>query len=177
MKSNNGEAMKKIISIAVAVAFALSVTPTATAAEKNPYGTSIVDPAGPNEIIFTVSKGTRKTEFTETRLLKMKSSVISIYEPFIKKRQTFTVVPMKNFFALVGISGNDKVITTALNDYKYANTASKFIAANAYIAIKRGGQLIPYDQGGPIRLVFGDKSKWAKQLDAWNWSLSSISVK
>lgn len=169
--------MKKVITIAVAVAFAISLTPTATASDKNPYGTSTVDPAGPNEIIFTVSKGSKKVDFTETRLLKMKSTVISIYEPFIKKRQTFTVVPMKNFFVLVGITGNDKVITTALNDYIYTNTASKFIAANAYIAIKRDGQPIPYDQGGPIRLVFSDKSKWAKQLDAWNWSLSSISVK
>jgi hypothetical protein len=169
--------MKKIVTIAVAVAFAISLTPSATAADKNPYGTSTVDPAGPNEIIFTIYKGSRKADFTVAKLLKMKSTVISIYEPFIKKRQRFTVIPMKNFFSLAGISGNDKVITTALNDYTYTNTAARFIAADAYIAIKRDGQPIPYDQGGPIRLVFGDKSKWAKQLDAWNWSLASISVK
>jgi hypothetical protein len=169
--------MKKIVTIAVAIAFAISLTPSATAADKNPYGTSTVDPAGPNEIIFTIYKGSRKADFTVAKLLKMKSTVISIYEPFIKKRQRFTVIPVKNFFSLAGISGNDKVITTALNDYTYTNTAARFIAADAYIAIKRDGQPIPYDQGGPIRLVFGDKSKWAKQLDAWNWSLASISVK
>ena len=155
----------------------LSAYPVATAADANPYGTSNVDPAGPNEIIFTVSKGTRKSEFTEGRLLKLKSSVISIYEPFVKKRQTFTVVPIKNFFAMVGISSNDNVITRAINDYSYANTAAKFVSANAYIAIKRNGKPIPYDQGGPLRLVFDDKSKWSKELDAWNWSLASISVK
>jgi hypothetical protein len=169
--------MKRNIAIAVVVASAITLTPSAVAADKNPYGTSVVDPAGPNEIIFSVSKGSREADFTATRLLKMKSSVISIYEPFIKKRQKFTVIPIKNFFVLAGISGNDKVVTTALNDYSYTNTASKFIAANAYIAIKRDGQPIPYDQGGPIRLVFADQSKWAKQLDAWNWSLASISVK
>ena len=107
----------------------------------------------------------------------MKSETISIYEPFLKKRQSFTVIPIKNFFILAGISGNDKVETKALNDYIYANTAAKFIAAKAYIAIKRGGVPIAYDQGGPIRIVFADNSKWAKELDAWNWSLSSISVK
>lgn len=169
--------MKRNIAIAVVIASAITLTPSAVAADKNPYGTSEVDPAGPNEIIFSVSKGARKADFTTARLLKMKSSVISIYEPFIKKRQKFTVVPIKNFFLLAGISGNNKVVTTALNDYSYTNTASKFIAANAYIAIKRDGQPIPYDQGGPIRLVFADQSKWAKQLDAWNWSLASISVK
>lgn len=167
----------KAISTAVAVAIAITLAPASVAAEKNPYGTSTVDPAGPNEVIFVVSKGNRKADFTVTRLAKMKSTVISIYEPFVKKRQTFTVVPMKNFFALAGISGNDKVNTIAINDYSYSNTAARFVAANAYIAIKLNGAPIPYDQGGPLRIVFDDKSKWAKQLDAWNWSLASITVK
>lgn len=169
--------MKKLITTALVVAITFAFVPATIAAEKNPYGTSTVDPAGPNEIIFSVSKGSRKADFTVSRLLKMKSTTITIYEPFVKKRQTFTVIPMKNFFALVGIAGNDKVVTTALNDYIYANSAAKFNAANAYIAIKRDGSPIPYDQGGPIRLVFSDQSKWAKFLDAWNWSLVSISVK
>ena len=84
---------------------------------------------------------------------------------------------MKAFFNLVGISGKDKVATKALNDYIYTNTAANFLAANAYIAIKRDGVAIPYDQGGPIRIIFANDSKWASNLDAWNWSLSSISVK
>ncbi len=169
--------MKKVISIAIAVALTTIPTYTAFAAEKNPYGTSTVDPAGPNEIIFTVSKGNKKAEFAYARIQKMKSKTISIYEPFLKKRQTFTVVPLKNFFALVGIIGQDKVMTVALNDYIYTNTAAQFISAGAYIAIKRNGVDIPYDQGGPLRLVFADDSRWAKNLDAWNWSLAAIRVK
>jgi hypothetical protein len=156
----------------------LTSTPAGYAAStKNPYGTNSVDPAGPNEIIFTISKGKNKSEFAFPRLDKMKSSVISIYEPFIKKRQRFTVIPIKSFFDLVGISGKDKVSTKALNDYIYTNTAANFLNAKAYIAIKRDGVEIPYDQGGPIRIIFADDSSWAKNLDAWNWSLVSISVK
>ena len=170
--------MKKFIAVGVTVLVALSVVPAATAAETtNPYGTSTVDPAGPNEVIFTISKGSKKVQFTSAKINKLKSSTITIYEPFLKKRQTFTVVTMKSLFALVGISGKDKVATRALNDYVYSNTASKFLAANGYVAIKRNGVDIPYDQGGPIRLVFADNSAWAKNLDAWNWSLSSIAVK
>lgn len=169
--------MKKLLILAIALSLTSASAYTSNAVESNPYGISTVDPAGPNEIIFTVSKGSKKTSFAYPRLLKMKSSTISIYEPFLKKRQTFTVIPMKNFFALVGISGNDKVSTVALNDYIYSNTASQFISAGAYIAIKRNGVDIPYDQGGPIRLIFSDKSKWAKNLDAWNWSLAAIRVK
>lgn len=170
--------MKKLSALVIASAVVLAITPSALAVENsNPYGTSTVDPAGPNEVILTVSKGSKKVLFTTTKLNKVKGSVISIYEPFIKKRQSFTVIPIKTFFSMVGISGNDKVLTKALNDYIYTNTAAKFLSANAYIAIKRNGVDIPYDQGGPIRLVFADDSKWAKNLDAWNWSLDAISVK
>ena len=169
--------MKKTISIALLFSLAVVSPLTAIAAEKNPYGTSTVDPAGPTEVIFTVSKGDKKVEFASARIQKMKSKTISIYEPFLKKRQKFTVIPLKNFFALVGISNQDKVMTIALNDYIYTNTAAQFIAAGAYIAIKRDGVDIPYDQGGPLRLVFADDSRWAKNLDAWNWSLSAIRVK
>lgn len=169
--------MKKIITFALVISLTALPIITATAAEKNPYGTSTVDPAGPNEVIFTVSKGNRKTEFAYARIQKMKSKTISIYEPFLKKHQRFTVVPLKNFFSLVGISGQDKVMTIALNDYIYTNTAAQFISAGAYVAIKRNGDNIPYDQGGPLRLVFADDSRWAKNLDAWNWSLSAIRVK
>ena len=170
--------MKKISALILASAMVLAIAPHAQAAETtNPYGTSTVDPAGPNEVIFTVSKAGKKVLFTTVKLNKVKSSVISIYEPFLKKRQSFTVIPIKTFFSMVGISGNDKVVTKALNDYIYSNTAAKFLSANAFIAIKRNGVDIPYDQGGPIRLVFADDSKWAKNLDAWNWSLDAISVK
>jgi hypothetical protein len=107
----------------------------------------------------------------------MKQETITIYEPFLKKRQSFSVIPLKTFFAFLGIKGGDKVITTALNDYIYSNTAAQFIAADGYLAIKREGAAIGYDQGGPIRIIYPDKSKWAKNLDAWNWSLSSIQVR
>ena len=170
--------MKKIASSIIALGLLLSVAPHAMATEStNPYGASTVDPAGPNEVIFTVSKTGKKITYTSKQLSALKSSTISIYEPFLKKRQSFAVIPMKDFFAKVGISSNDKVSTNALNDYVYTNTAAQFISAGGFIAIKRNGAAIPYDQGGPLRIVFADKSKWAKNLDAWNWSLASISVK
>lgn len=170
--------MKKIPAALLISVLTVVHFPTASAAPStNPYGTSTVDPAGPNEVIFTISKAGKKVKFTSAKLNQVKSVEISIYEPFIKKRQSFTVIPISTFFSLVGISGRDKVFTNALNDYIYSNTAAKFISAGAYVAIKRNGSAIPYDQGGPIRLVFADDSKWAKNLDAWNWSLASITAR
>ena len=169
--------MKKFLPLLI-IAITLSLLPTyAIAAETNPYGTSTVDPAGPNEIIFTIAKGSKSTQFATSRLFKLKTREITIYEPFLKKRQTFSVIPISTFFTMVGIKGNDQVLTTALNDYVFKAKASQFIAAEALIAIKRDGKEIPYDQGGPIRIIFASKSTWAKYLDAWNWSLSSITVK
>jgi hypothetical protein len=169
--------MKKFLPLVI-ISVTLSLLPaSAVAAETNPYGTSTVDPAGPNEIIFTISKGSKSTQFATSRLFKLKTSEITIYEPFLKKRQTFSVIPISTFFKMVGIKGNDQVLTTALNDYVFKAKASQFIAAGALIAIKRDGKEISYDQGGPIRIIFGSKSTWAKYLDAWNWSLSSITVK
>lgn len=168
--------MKKIAaSLLVALFLLLGLYPANTT-ENNPYGVSTIDPAGPNEIIFTISKGEKMRSFTVAQLLKLKSSTISIYEPFIKKRQVFTVIPIKSFFNLVGISGTDRVSTNALNDYVYKNLAKNFLDAQTFVAIKQGGREISYDQGGPLRLIFADGSKWVKQKDAWNWSLKSISV-
>ena len=38
-------------------------------------------------------------------------------------------------------------------------------------------ELIPYDQGGPIRIIYPDSSRWSKFLDPWNWSLTRITAK
>lgn len=170
--------MKKILALVLLLSLVVAAPISAKAAEgKNPYGVSTVDPAGADEVIFTVSKGKKKVTYTTKQLFALKSTTVSIYEPFVKKRQSFTVIPLEYFFKLVGISGSDKVNTRALNDYVYTNTAKKFTDAKALIAIKRSGNPIGYDEGGPIRLIFSDTSRWTKFLDAWNWSLMSITVR
>ena len=169
--------MKKLLTgVFIALSLLVPTVHANSADTKNPYGNSKIDPAGPNEIIFTVSKGTKMRSFTAAEILSLKSRTVSIFEPFVKKRQEFTVIPIESFFKLVGISGSDKVITMALNDYAYKNLAKNFVAAKTLVAIKKNGTEIAYDQGGPIRLIFADNSRWAKQKDAWNWSLKSISV-
>jgi hypothetical protein len=166
-----------LISVILVLTTVVAINPSMATTTKNPYGTATIDPAAPNEIILTISKGGQKAEFAYPRLLKLKQSTIRIYEPFLKKRQSFSVIPLKTLFNFVGISGKDKVTTKALNDYIFTATAADFIAADGYLAIKREGSPISYDQGGPIRIIFPDGSKWSKNLDAWNWSLAAISVK
>lgn len=169
--------MKRLLSaLSIVLTYSL-LMPTYSYAAKNPYGTSTVDPAAPNQVILTLRDGSKRAEFAYERLIKMKTSTLSIYEPFLKRREKFTVIPLKSLFAFVGIEGSDRVVTKALNDYIFTATAQDFIRAQGYLAIKRNGQPIQYDQGGPIRIIFPDTSRWAKKLDAWNWSITSMSVK
>lgn len=165
-----------IAAIVVAVgASTLAAHPSSAAG--NPYGAApSIDPAGPNDPLLTMKNGTKVAKFTFSQLKGLKIQSVSIYEPFIKQRQSFTCVPLSTLFAKVGIKGNQKVSTLALNDYMYNNTASGFTSSQGCLAITRNGSAIPYDQGGPIRLIYPDKSKWAKVLNAWNWSLASITA-
>jgi hypothetical protein len=158
-----------------ATAQAATPKPTAT---KNPYGASQqVDPAGPNDTLLTVSNHSKVVKLSMNALRKLGTTKISIYEPFVKVRQTFTVVSLAKIFKLVNIPSSANLITDALNDYIYTNTAANFTASNGQLAIERFGKPIPYDQGGPIRIIFPDKTPLAQNLNAWNWSLDIIKVK
>ncbi len=154
-----------------------SQSATPSASPSNPYGAAPIDPPALTDPLLTVSKGSTSSVLTMAQLIALGTSDISIYEPFVKQRQTFTVIPLTKIFSLASISGSDSVATKALNDYVYTNTAAKFLSAKGYLAIKRNGLDIPFDQGGPIRIVYPDDSIWTKFLDPWNWSLSAISVK
>lgn len=173
-----------LIPLGMAIAMIASATPasfatnspTASPTISNPYGAGAIDPASPNDPILSITNGTKTRKFTMRDLLAMHPTVISIFEPFVKKRQKFTVIPLSNLFEKLAISTTSTVVTKALNNYVYKNKASSFIAATGYLAIKRNGRDIPYDQGGPIRLIYPDTSRWSKSLDPWNWSLSSITA-
>ncbi|MEI7541127.1 MAG: hypothetical protein WCJ89_06580 [Actinomycetes bacterium] len=172
--------MKRNFIKGILITFLLSLlvgaVPSANAADANPYGGAKVAPPAPTETILVISKGSVKKNLSMNDLMAMKSTNLTIHEPFVKKVQSFRVIPLKAIFALAAISGKDKVQTIALNDYVYTNNATSFLSANGYLAIARGGKAIGYDQGGPIRIIFPDNSKWAKFLDPWNWSLKKISV-
>jgi hypothetical protein len=110
------------------------------------------------------------------KLQAMKSSNLTINEPFVKKKQSFRAIKLSSLFRLAGIKGADKVETYALNDYLYTNTAANFISADGYLAIARSGKPIGYDEGGPIRIIFPNTSKWTNFEDPWNWSIKSMKV-
>jgi len=142
----------------------------------NPYGGTNIDPLPATATIFTVTNGKKSINYSKNDLLKIKSSVITIFEPFVQKRQSFTVIPLDYFLGKSSIPSSVRIDTVALNDYIFSEKSANFSKAKAYIAIARFGKDIPYNQGGPLRLVYAGTSSWSKNLSAWNWSLRSIKV-
>jgi len=168
--------------IALSLIFASSTNSIASTpkpvATTNPYGAAVaMDPPDPTDPILTVTNHAKVLHLTLNDLKKLGTSQISIYEPFVKTRQTFTVVSLAKIFKAAGITANSSLITDALNDYIYKDSVQHFLASNGQLAIARFGAAIPYDQGGPIRIIFPDGTTLSKNLNAWNWSLNVITVK
>ena len=154
-----------------------SADATPSASSTNPYGAAAIDPLGPNDPVLELSGGTAGTvSLTLAQLESLGTETVTVAEPFVKKTQTFVGVPVSAVFDRAGIPSSARVDTMALNDYEYAALASELEASKGLIATRRDGQPIPYDQGGPIRLVYPDGTALAPVLDAWNWSLEKIVV-
>ena len=156
-----------------------SSSPTASpsASSTSPYGTLTIDPAGPDDPVLEVDGGSSGHQsFTMVQLEALGTTTITVDEPFVKKRQSFTGVPLSAILTKAGIAGGVKITTHALNDYDYANVASAFTGSEAIVATQRDAARIPLDQGGPIRLVYPDGTPMSGVLDAWNWSLASIAT-
>jgi hypothetical protein len=143
----------------------------------NPYGAGLVDPPQPNEPLLEVNVRGKVTKFSLESLKSFPATTVELFEPFIKVRSTFTGVSLADLFDAVGIEANDNVDTLALNEYRYISVAGKFTESDGLLAYEQDGHAISMDRGGPIRIVFPDGSPLSVVLDAWNWALSSITVK
>jgi hypothetical protein len=123
-----------------------------------------------------VSGGSTPLSLTLAQLDALGTVTVTVEEPFVKKRQTFSGVPLAAVLAKAGIPDTASINTTAINNYSYASAVAPMVQSQGLIATRRDGTPIPYDQGGPIRIVFPDGTPLSKVLDAWNWSLQSIAV-
>ena len=78
--------------------------------------------------------------------------------------------------------GHIVLISSTAGHRAYENggsyVASKFAETSLAetLRLELNGKPIPYDQGGPVRIIFADDAPGASNLDAWNWSLNSISA-
>jgi hypothetical protein len=149
------------------------VTAVPSAAE-NPYGILDIDPAGPDEAILTVSGPAGSLQLSSDALMALGATEIRIFEPFVRKDQTFVGVPLATLVREAKIDESAQLLTIALNDYRYTASVADLIASDALVAYKVDGRNIGYDEGGPVRLVFPTGTAFFTVLDAWNWSLKEL---
>ena len=114
------------------------------------------------------------TDFTLAQLAERPNRSIEIFEPFAKATTNFGVISFGELLTEQGLDPAARIVTIALNDYRYSDTVGQFIDNDALLAISENGQPIPVSSGGPIRIVFEESSNYYSELDAWNWSLRSI---
>lgn len=154
-------------------------TPTAEPApepsNESAYGGFAIDPPATDEVVLTID-GAVSVDFTYGELQDLATVEIDILEPFVEQQQTFTGVPLVDLLTAAGVPADARIETIALNDYRYADSVAQWIENDALLAVFRDGELIPMDQGGPIRIVFAADSPAFELLDAWNWSLRTIAV-
>ncbi len=151
-------------------------TASASASASNPYGSPPpVDPPGPSEPILRLTPlGGAPLTLSLDALAAYPQQVITIEEPFVKKRQEFTGVRLADLLTKAGIPESAKINTIALNEYAYAAPATQFTDSDALIAYRVDGHDIDITEGGPVRIVFPEGSPQFSDLDAWTWSLAQI---
>lgn len=172
------------VSLLAPVACANHGDPTPTSATSaigapttNPYGIGSIDPAPPGLPVLKVSGGSAPLSLTLDQLNALGSTTVTIDEPFVKRQETYSGVPLAAVLDKAGIVDTATIDTIGLDQYHYVSTAGPMIDSRALIATACQGAPIPYDQGGPIRIVYPDGTPLSSVLDAWNWSLASIAVK
>lgn len=142
-----------------------------------PLGDAPIDPPAAAEPVLRVIGGRSPLALSLDRLNALGHTTVTVDEPFVKRRETYSGVPLATVLGMAGIPATATIDTVGLDDYHYVSTAQPMIESHALIATNRDGAPIPYDQGGPIRIVFPDDTPLSSVLDAWNWSLASITVK
>ena len=86
---------------------------------------------GPDEPILTVTGGSTPLKLTMDQLNALGRTSMTVDEPFVKKRQTFTGVPLATVLARAGIPDTASIDTVALNAYHYSSAVGPLVASSA----------------------------------------------
>jgi len=163
-----------ILTLLLAACAAPVAPPESAATDESAYGGFAIDPPADDEVVLTIEAGST-VEFTYAELQRLATVEIDILEPFVSEQQVFLGVPLSELLDVAAVPTTSRIETVALNDYRYSDTVARWVANGALLAVFRDGELIPMDQGGPIRIVFAEDSAAFTLLDKWNWSLRTIS--
>jgi hypothetical protein len=108
-------------------------------------------------------------------LRRMHTVELVVRDPFLKRRATFTGVPVSDLLAVAKVSGSATgVHMTALDDYQVDFKLRDVKASRMLLATRLDGKPMPINNMGPIRIVFPDGSALATNSDMWIFSVSRM---
>lgn len=154
-----------------------TAAPTTAAPSATPSVMTLAKPTGPT--VLTISGGGVATpvvvDFAALDAVATRS--YDVFEPFDKKRMTFTGVELSAVLDAAGVPpSTTKVRLTALDDYLVDLQMSDIRKGGVILATRAGGAPMAIPAGGPIRIVFTDDVKIGKNTDRWIWSLNKVEV-
>ncbi len=153
-------------------------SPVSSPASIAPHARLVLKPAtGKPVITFTgrVNSG-RPVSADLASLNALPSRSMTVFEPFVKKRQSFSGVSFADVLEAVGATGTSVTIH-ALDDYETTLTAKELRDSGVLLATRLDGKAIELAAGGPVRMVFPASSKISQDTDQWVWSIDHISVR
>jgi hypothetical protein len=102
---------------------------------------------------------------------------ITILEPFVKRKMTFSVIPMGELLQRAGVDPSARQLYMhALDDY-HVDLPIAGLQDAGFLATRLDGKKISIAKGGPVRLLFKGHGKLARDTDNWIWSFDSARVK
>ena len=116
------------------------------------------------------------TELDFATLDQAATETLTIREPFVKRKMTFTGIPMDELLRRAGVDPSARSLYMhALDDY-HVDLPIAGLKAAGFLATRADGQKIPIAKGGPVRLVFRGHGELARDTDNWIWSFDSARV-
>ena len=100
---------------------------------------------------------------------------LTILEPFVKRKMTFSVVPMGELLQRAGADpAARKLYMHALDDYHVTFTRDELASSGAVLATRANGARIAIKDGGPIRIILPRSGEVADNTDNWVWSVDRM---
>lgn len=131
--------------------------------------------AGDAETVLSVVADGATTTFSFDALVAARTVTLTVHEPFLKQDVEFTGVPLADVVEATGApDGATAMHTVALNDYAVDVPLDVLDHPDVILATHADGAPIALEDGGPIRIVFGDDHPQTHDEALWTWSLATI---
>ena len=145
-------------------------------ASVKPLGAPSGEPALRIEGVKRGNVSATVTEVDFATLDRAATQKITVFEPFVKREMTFSVIPMAELLQRAGVDPSARELYMhALDDY-HVDLPVAGLKEAGFLATRLDGKKIPIAKGGPIRLLFSGDGKLARDTDNWIWSFDSARV-